>query len=124
MSGGQSYDPDLRRNTPLARLLKERIRRDGPMHVDKFAWNCLYDSRHGYYVKRPVIGARGDFITPPEISQVFGELIGLWCVIVWEQMGRPAPFNLVEFGPGRGTLMCDALRSMRVICLPSFARPA
>ena len=119
MSGGP-YDPNLRRNTPLARRLKERIRREGPISVDRYIGACLYGTgdpgghNDYYYATRPVIGRSGDFITAPEISQVFGELIGLWCIIVWEQMGRPAPFNLVEFGPGRGTLMRDALRAMRV----------
>src|SRR5579864_4097341 len=64
-----------------------------------------------YYAQGDVIGARGDFTTAPEISQVFGELIGLWCGITWQQMGSPAPFRLIECGPGRGTLMADLLRA-------------
>ena len=68
--------------------------------------------------KRPAIGAGGDFVTAPEISQVFGELIGLWCAVAWEGMGRPAPLRLVELGPGRGTLMRDALRAARAV--PGF----
>jgi NADH dehydrogenase [ubiquinone] 1 alpha subcomplex assembly factor 7 len=79
---------------------------------------CLHDEEHGYYRTRQAIGKAGDFITAPEISQVFGELIGLWCAIVWEQMGKPAVFNIVEFGPGRGTMMRDALRACRVV--PDF----
>jgi NADH dehydrogenase [ubiquinone] 1 alpha subcomplex assembly factor 7 len=109
-----SYDANARRDTPLALKLKDRIRRGGPIAVDRYLEACLHDPQHGYYVKRPAIGAGGDFITAPEISQMFGELIGLWCVVVWQQMGAPGAFNLIEFGPGRGTLMRDALRAMRV----------
>jgi NADH dehydrogenase [ubiquinone] 1 alpha subcomplex assembly factor 7 len=72
---------------------------------------CLQDPEHGYYVTKPAIGRDSDFITAPEISQVFGELIGLWSAVVWQQMGSPARVNLVELGPGRGTLMRDALRA-------------
>ncbi len=109
-----SYDASVRRDTPLALKLKARIVAEGPIRVDEYIEACLYDASHGYYVNREAIGARGDFITAPEISQIFGELIGLWCVAVWDEMGRPTPFNLVEFGPGRGTLMRDALRAMRL----------
>jgi SAM-dependent MidA family methyltransferase len=79
---------------------------------------CLHDPEHGYYRSRPAIGATGDFVTAPEISQVFGELIGLWCVVVWRQMGAPAVLHLVELGPGRGGLLCDALRAARLV--PAF----
>jgi len=98
--------------------LCERIRRDGPMPVDQFMQACLDDPVHGYRLKLHTIGADGDFVTAPEISQVFGELIGLWCVVAWEGMGRPAPLRLVELGPGRGTLMRDALRAAKA--LPPF----
>ena len=79
---------------------------------------CLADPQHGYWQRPATIGAGGDFITSPEISQVFGELIGLWSVVVWESMGRPAPLRLVELGPGRGTLMRDALRVAKAV--PKF----
>jgi SAM-dependent MidA family methyltransferase len=98
--------------TLLARLA-ERIRRDGPMPVDRYMQACLDDPEHGFWQRANTIGAGGDFITAPEISQVFGELIGLWCAVAWEGMGRPALLNLVELGPGRGTLMADALRAAR-----------
>ncbi|MBO0763733.1 MAG: SAM-dependent methyltransferase [Hyphomicrobiaceae bacterium] len=98
--------------------LAERIRRDGPLPVDRFMRLCLDHPVHGYWRKPDSIGARGDFVTAPEISQVFGELIGLWCALMWEGMGRPAPLRLVELGPGRGTLMRDALRAGRT--LPMF----
>ncbi len=75
---------------------------------------CLHDPEHGYYRNSPAIGGGGDFVTSPEISQVFGELIGLWCAVVWQGMGAPTRVRLVELGPGRGTLMRDALRAARV----------
>ena len=112
------HDPEARRDTPLARELAERIRREGPLPLDQFMQACLQHPQHGYYVRQPAIGAGGDFITAPEISQVFGELIGLWCVVVWQQMGAPARVRLIELGPGRGTLMADAMRAARVV--PAF----
>lgn len=115
-----SYDPDERRDTPLARKLKERIRRDGPISVAEYMRACLQDPEHGYYRKAPAIGAGADFITAPEISQVFGELIGLWCAVVWQEIGSPEKLNLVELGPGRGTLLRDALRAARRV--PAFER--
>lgn len=75
---------------------------------------CLHDPRDGYYAVRPAIRADGDFVTAPQVSQVFGELIGLWMVETWRQMGRPDPVFLVELGPGDGTLMEDLLRATRV----------
>jgi NADH dehydrogenase [ubiquinone] 1 alpha subcomplex assembly factor 7 len=91
--------------------LRERIRRNGPLRLDAFMEVCHAHPLYGYRHKAHAIGAGGDFITAPEISQVFGELLGLWCAVVWETMGRPAPLRLVELGPGRGTLMRDALRA-------------
>lgn len=114
-----SYDPDERRETPLALQLKERIRREGPITVAAYMQACLHDPEHGYYRSRTAIGAEGDFITAPEISQVFGELLGLWSAVVWQQMGSPASLHLIELGPGRGTLMRDALRATRSV--PGFA---
>jgi SAM-dependent MidA family methyltransferase len=113
-----TYDPEARRDTPLALKLKERIRRQGPISVGDYMQACLQDPEHGYYVKQAVIGRDGDFITAPEISQVFGELIGLWSAVVWQQMGSPARANLIELGPGRGTLMRDALRAAGTV--PGF----
>ncbi|MDX2309284.1 MAG: SAM-dependent methyltransferase [Hyphomicrobium sp.] len=112
------YDPDLRRETPLAAKLKARIRRDGPISVRDYMAACLADPEHGYYVARDPIGRAGDFITAPEISQIFGELIGLWSAVVWQQMGSPPRLALIELGPGRGTLMVDALRATRRV--PGF----
>lgn len=80
---------------------------------------ALSHPRYGYYMTRDPLGESGDFITAPEISQMFGELIGLWCVVLWQQMGSPAPVILTELGPGRGTMMADALRAART--QPGFA---
>ena len=79
---------------------------------------ALADPEHGYYMNRDPFGAAGDFTTSPEISQMFGELIGLWAAEVWTLMGSPEPLRLIELGPGRGTLMSDALRAARIV--PDF----
>jgi NADH dehydrogenase [ubiquinone] 1 alpha subcomplex assembly factor 7 len=106
----------------LARLLAQRIRASGPLTVADYMEAALGDSEHGYYRTRDPLGTRGDFITGPEISQMFGELIGLWCVEIWRWMGEPASFVLAELGPGRGTLMSDALRAAKLA--PGFAAGA
>lgn len=102
----------------LADEIRERIRRDGPISVATYMELCLHHPRHGYYCRGRPIGADGDFVTAPEISQMFGELIGLWCAAVWRSMGQPQRVQLVELGPGRGTLLADALRAVRI--LPDF----
>ena len=85
------------------------------MRLDRF-WNiALFDREHGYYATRDPFGAGGDFVTAPEVSQMFGELIGAWLVAAWRELGRPSPFVLCEVGPGRGTLLHDMLRSIRQI---------
>jgi SAM-dependent MidA family methyltransferase len=88
------------------------------MTVERYMALCLGHPVYGYYRTRDPLGAQGDFTTAPEISQMFGELIGLWSAEVWRAMGEPSPVRLVELGPGRGTLMADALRAARV--LPAF----
>lgn len=107
-----SNDPNPRRATPLAGRLQARIQANGPISIADYMQTCLQDPEHGYYSKPATVGR--DFTTAPEISQIFGELIGLWCVIAWQQMGRPDPVHLVELGPGRGTMMRDMLRSLHV----------
>lgn len=102
-------------STPLGRELKARIARDGPIPVADYMQACLHDPAHGYYRTHTAIGRDGDFVTAPEISQVFGELIGLWCAVVWQSLGAPSRIRLVELGPGRGTLMRDALRAARSV---------
>ncbi len=81
------------------------------MPLDRYMNLCLGHPQHGYYMTRDPFGAMGDFTTSSEISQVFGEMIGVWCVNAWMSLGSPSPFALVEFGPGRGTLMADLLRA-------------
>ena len=97
----------------LADLLRRRIRLTGPITVADFMAEALGHPDHGYYMTRDPFGAGGDFTTAPEISQMFGELIGLWCAEVWRTALAPKPVHLVELGPGRGTLMADALRAAR-----------
>ena len=107
-----SYDPNMRRPTPLATTLAAEIARAGAMPVSEYMRRCLWDREHGYYATRQPLGAAGDFITAPEISQTFGELIGLWAAVVWrDHMRAPAAITLAELGPGRGTLLRDALRA-------------
>ena len=92
-------------------ILKEIVQRDGPMPVEQWMSMCLSDPDHGYYRTGQPFGKQGDFTTAPEISQMFGELMGLWSAVVWQHMGSPSQFQLIELGPGRGTLMADALRA-------------
>ena len=95
--------------------LTQHIAAHGPMPVDQYMAACLTHPEFGYYRTRPAIGAGGDFITAPEISQVFGELAGLWAAACWQAMGAPERWRIVELGPGRGTLMSDALRALKVL---------
>ncbi len=100
--------------TPLAREIARMIALDGPITVERYMALCLAHPQYGYYMTRDPLGLEGDFVTAPEISQMFGELIGLWAAQVWLDRGAPAPLRLIELGPGRGTLMADALRAARV----------
>lgn len=104
--------------TALAAELIARIRADGPMTVAGYMAECLLHPSLGYYTTRPPFGAQGDFTTAPEISQMFGELLGLAFAQAWLDQGAPARFTLAELGPGRGTLMADALRATRGV--PGF----
>ncbi|MHB2167061.1 class I SAM-dependent methyltransferase [Alsobacter sp. R-9] len=108
--------------TPLGREIAALIAAEGPIPVERYMALCLGHPRHGYYMTRDPFGAEGDFVTAPEVSQMFGELLGLWCVDTWQRMGSPAPLRLVELGPGRGTLMADALRAARLV--PAFLAAA
>jgi NADH dehydrogenase [ubiquinone] 1 alpha subcomplex assembly factor 7 len=101
--------------TPLGEDIKELIRLEGPISVERYMTIALSDPRYGYYMTRDPLGAKGDFTTSPEISQIFGELLGLWCADLWLRMGSPISISLVELGPGRGTLMQDALRAMKTV---------
>jgi len=104
--------------TPLEREIRDIIETEGPISVSDYMRLCLTHPRHGYYVTRDPLGAHGDFVTAPEVSQMFGELVGAWAATVWRQMGSPTNIRLIELGPGRGTLMADALRAAR--SLPEF----
>jgi NADH dehydrogenase [ubiquinone] 1 alpha subcomplex assembly factor 7 len=106
--------------TPLETEIAAIIAQDGPMSLERYMGLALMHARYGYYKAKLPIGARGDFVTAPEIHQMFGELIGLWAAEVWQMLGAPAPVNLVELGPGRGTLMADMLRAARVV--PEFRK--
>jgi len=104
--------------TPLSDILATRIETEGPIPVADFMASCLDHPEHGYYRSAQPLGREGDFITAPEISQVFGELIGLWSASVWQLIGSPETLRLIELGPGRGTLAADALRAARAV--PAF----
>ncbi len=97
----------------MADHLRDLMAAKGPLTVAQYMEQALTHPRLGYYMGRDPFGRGGDFITAPEISQMFGELIGLWCVVQWKAMGGPDPVNLVELGPGRGTMMADVLNAGR-----------
>lgn len=104
--------------TALAALLAARIAATGPVTLADYIADCLLHPQHGYYATRDPFGRGGDFTTAPEISQMFGELLGLCLAQAWIDQGAPASFTLAELGPGRGTLMADALRATRAV--PGF----
>ncbi len=108
----------MKRPTPLETLIVAMIRDDGPMPLDRYMALCLGHPVHGYYMSRDPFGPEGDFITAPEISQIFGELIGIWTAAAFQALGAPEAFHLIELGPGRGTLMSDIMRAGRV--MPGF----
>jgi NADH dehydrogenase [ubiquinone] 1 alpha subcomplex assembly factor 7 len=110
-------------DAPLRASLARLIRAGGPITIARYMAEALGHPTHGYYRRADPLGAAGDFITAPEISQMFGELLGLWAVACWHQIGAPAPVRLVELGPGRGTLMADALRAARAAA-PAFCDAA
>ncbi|MGH6943548.1 MAG: class I SAM-dependent methyltransferase, partial [Geminicoccaceae bacterium] len=92
-------------------MLASEIRARGPLSLARYMELALGHPAYGYYRRREPLGASGDFITAPEISQAFGEILALWLAQAWSDLGRPAPVRLVELGPGRGTLMADMLRA-------------
>ena len=108
--------------TPLEERLIDLIKANGPITVADYMSDALGHPHDGYYMSQAPIGAEGDFTTAPEISQVFGELVGLWLVQSWIEMGEPKSFNLVELGPGRGVLMADILRAAQL--RPEFLNAA
>lgn len=104
--------------TALAGLIASRISLSGPITVADYMEQCLFHPAHGYYTTREPFGTTGDFTTAPEISQMFGELLGLWAADSWMRLGAPSSFVLAELGPGRGTMMADMLRATRIV--PGF----
>lgn len=107
---------------PLLEHLRGLIRASGPLTVERYMEIALWHPHWGYYATHAPVGARGDFVTAPEISQVFGELIGLWLADLWQRSGAPDPVIVCELGPGKGTLMADLLRAAATI--PAFRRAA
>mgnify|MGYP001222312244 CR=1 FL=1 len=105
--------------TPLESRLRHIIKTAGSISVAKFMQIALSDPEYGYYQTRDPLGVQGDFVTSPEISQIFGEIIGLWCVVTWQNAGRPRNIILLELGPGRGTLMADILKTAKKVS-PEF----
>jgi len=101
--------------SPLQSEIKKLIKSSGPMPVWRYMELCLTHPNYGYYISRDPLGREGDFTTSPEVSQMFGELLGLWVGSVWKAIGSPSLLRLIELGPGRGTLMADALRALRVL---------
>jgi NADH dehydrogenase [ubiquinone] 1 alpha subcomplex assembly factor 7 len=101
--------------SPLENEIRRVIGIAGPMPLSQYMRLCMTHPQYGYYITRDPLGSGGDFITSPEISQMFGELIGLWMASVWRQMGAPENVRVIELGPGRGTMMNDALRAARVV---------
>jgi len=102
-------------SSPLEAEIRRLIKATGPMPVWRYMELCLSHPEYGYYIARDPLGREGDFITAPEVSQMFGELLGLWAASVWKAMGAPGTVRLIELGPGRGTLMMDALRAIRIV---------
>ena len=98
----------------LKARLQAQISAFGPMSVAQYMGLCLHDPKDGYYAAHPKLGAEGDFLTAPLTSQMFGELLGLWTIAVWESLGCPEQLSLIEIGPGDGTLMSDLLRATRL----------
>ncbi len=105
-------------NMPLKQKIIDTILSDGPISIHRYMTIALADSQHGYYRVADPLGAKGDFTTAPEISQIFGELIGAWVLTLWDMNKQPKPFQLIEIGPGRGTLMSDVLRTTKL--MPTF----
>ncbi|MEM7196761.1 MAG: SAM-dependent methyltransferase, partial [Pseudomonadota bacterium] len=97
-------------DTPLCAEIKADIARDGPMALSCYMERCLYDATHGYYRTQPAIGTHGDFITAPEVTQIFGEIIGAWFLHFCEHIGTSGPIILCEMGAGRGQALLDIMR--------------
>lgn len=108
---------------PLKEKIADLIRAAGPISIADYMAICLFDPDHGYYTTREPFGAKGDFVTAPEVSQMFGELVSVWLVQAWQANGRTLPATIAEIGPGRGTLMKDVVRTISRIA-PDLAATA
>ena len=97
--------------TQLERLIRDIIAKKGPISLEAYMELALQHPDYGYYRVREPLGRTGDFVTAPEVSQMFGEMIGVWCAEAWRLLGKPDPFALIELGPGWGTMMKDILRA-------------
>jgi NADH dehydrogenase [ubiquinone] 1 alpha subcomplex assembly factor 7 len=104
--------------SPLEAEIRRLIGIAGPMPIAEYMRLCLTHPEHGYYTNRDPLGSGGDFITAPEVSQMFGEIIGLWLAAVWKDLGAPENIRLIELGPGRGTMLIDILRAAKSV--PGF----
>ena len=109
-------------DTPLGQRIRRLIAANGPISVADYMALCLGDPEHGYYMNGDPFGPAGDFVTAPEVSQIFGEIVGAWLIHCWQLAGAPSPVRLTELGPGRGTLMADILRV--AARTPAFRRAA
>ena len=117
--GGRRHDflvgGDMSMQNALTSILKNHIRLNGSMDIPTYWTLCLAHPQHGYYPKKDPLGGAGDFIMAPEISQLFGDMIGIWAAEQWRRLGCPQKIYLVECGPGRGTLIADLLRIAKII---------
>ncbi|GAU97512.1 hypothetical protein RvY_08794 [Ramazzottius varieornatus] len=117
-SMAQLTEPDGTRHpqpSEFLRYLQQRMKSTGPISIAEYMKECLTNPYYGYYTRKEPFGKSGDFITSPEVCQIFGELIGLWCVNEWSILGGPKPFQIIELGPGTGTLAYDLLRVLKSI---------
>ncbi len=110
---GKTPPQDPGTSLDLAERLRLQIRANGPVSLATFMSLCLTHPEHGYYKTRDPLGKKGDFITAPEVSQMFGEMLGIWTLMQWASLGKPQKFDLLELGPGKGTLMADVVRVLR-----------